>query len=241
MWDLLFLNPMLNLLIILAHFFAGSFGVAIIILTMVVRAVLLPLTLRQLRVTKKIQELQPKLQEIQKKYAKDKERLSRETMKLYREHRINPLGCAFPMLLQFPVWIALYQSVLKALSTTPERLLDLSQHLYGWHYIQEAIPLGSKFLWFDLSRPDFMLALLVMLSMWVLQRMSTVPTTDPRQQSMNRMMEWMMPLMFGFFALTFPSGLALYWLISNLISIGLQYKFTGWGTLRFPVPQRRTR
>ena len=155
---------------------------------------------------------------------------------MYKEYKINPLGCAFPMLLQFPVWVALYQSVLKALSTTPERLLELSQHLYSWGYVQDAIPLASKFLWFDLSKPDFILAILVMLSMWILQRMSTSPTADPRQQSMNRMMEWMMPLMFGFFAITFPSGLALYWFVSNLISIGLQYKFTGLGTLK-PVPK----
>jgi YidC/Oxa1 family membrane protein insertase len=155
-------------------------------------------------------------------------------MKLYKEAGVNPMGCLWPMLVQFPVWIALYQSIMRALATTPESLLDLSQHLYSWQVVTESIPLSSQFLWLDLAYPDstFILAIIVGGSMWVQQKMVTAPTPDPRQQSTNRMMQMMMPLMFALFTLMFPSGLALFWAVSNIVGIGIQYMVTGWGYLR---------
>src|SRR4030043_2133320 len=92
----------------------------------------MPLTLKQLKSTRKMQELQPKLAEIQKKFAKNKEKLAQEQMKLYRESGISPLGCIVPMLIQMPIWIALYQSIIRALAVTPEDFLGLSQYLYSW-------------------------------------------------------------------------------------------------------------
>jgi YidC/Oxa1 family membrane protein insertase len=89
-------------------------------------------------------------------------------------------------------------------------------------------------LWLDLTKGDIFMAILTVASMWVLQKMSTQPTTDPQQQSMSRIMLWVMPLMFGLFSLTLPSGLSVYWVISNIISIVLQYRVTGWGTLTMP-------
>jgi YidC/Oxa1 family membrane protein insertase len=233
-WSLIILNPVLNVLIALSHVLFSNFGLAIIALTIIVRLALLPLTLRQLNSTKALQAMQPKIQELQKKYGKNKEKLQQEMMKLYKEAGVNPMGCLWPMLVQFPVWIALYQSIMRALATTPESLLDLSQHLYSWQVVTASIPLSSHFLWLDLAYPDstLILAIIVGGSMWVQQKMVTAPTPDPRQQSMNRMMQMMMPLMFALFTLMFPSGLALFWAVSNIIGIGIQYLVTGWGYLR---------
>ena len=232
-WDLVALDPMLNSLIALAGVLFGSFGVTIIVLTVIVRGITMPLTLRQMRSTMTMQALQPKLQELQKKYAKDQQKLSQEMMKLYREAGVNPMGCLLPMLIQLPIWIALYQSIMQALAATPERLLELSQHLYSWSIVHQVVPLNPDFLWLDLAQPDhyLILPLLVGGSMWVQQKMVTIQAGDPRQQSMSNMMLWMMPMMFAFFSLQFPSGLALYWVASNIIGIAIQYFINGWGGL----------
>jgi YidC/Oxa1 family membrane protein insertase len=227
-------------LILLSSVLFGSFGLAIIVLVIIVRLLMLPLTLRQLRSTRAMSTLAPKMQEIQKKYAKDQQKLQQEITKLYKEAGVNPLGCLWPMLVQVPIWIALYQSIIRAVAASPEELLQLSQNLYSLPLIHQAVPLEESFLWLNLGRPDqyFILAILVGGSMWVLQKMSTVPTADPRQQQMNRMMLWLMPLMFAFFTLQFPSGLALFWVVSNIIGIVTQYFITGWGSLfaRAPAP-----
>jgi YidC/Oxa1 family membrane protein insertase len=221
---------------------ADNFGVAIIVLTILVRGALYPLTLRQTRSTKAMQSLQPKIQELQKKYGRNQQKLQQELMKLYKEAGINPLGCMWPMLVQFPIWIALYQSIIRALAATPENLLDLSSHLYEWTVVTQAIPLNEQFLWLHLSRPDstFILAILVGGTMWVQQKMITAPPTDPKQQSMTQMTTLMMPLMFGFLTLSFPSGLALYWVVSNIIGIVMQYYATGgWGYLKFTPTEKK--
>jgi len=239
-WNLLLLEPILNFLILLSSAFFGSFGVAIIVLVIIVRLLMLPLTLRQLRSTRAMQALAPKFQEIQKKYGKDQRKLQQEMAKVYKESGVSPLGCTWPLLVQFPVWIALYQSIRRALAASPEELLSLSQHLYSPSIIHHMVPLQEKFLWLHLGLPDswFILAILCGGSMWVLQKMSTVSSPDPRAQSMSRTMLWMMPLMFAMFTLLVPSGLALFWVISNIIGIALQYRITGWGTLftRAPAP-----
>jgi len=243
LWNLIILDPMLNILIALSDPLFHSFGLAIISLTVVVRLILFPLTSRQTKSTKAMQEMQPKMQELQKKYGKNKEKLQQEMMKLYKEARISPLGCMWPMLIQFPVWIALYQSIMRALATTPENLLDLAHHLYSWSVVSQAIPVSSHFLWLDLGRPDttLLLAIIVGATMWVQQKMTTAPTLDPKQQSMNSMMLLMMPLMFALFTLTFPSGLALFWAVSNIIGIVIQYKTMGWGYLRIRPASQPTK
>jgi YidC/Oxa1 family membrane protein insertase len=234
-WYLIIANPVLNVLVALTQLLGGSFGLAIIALTVIVRLISWPLTKRQLNSTKAMQEMQPKIQELQKKYGKNQQKLQQEMMKLYKEAGINPLGCIWPMLIQLPIWIALYQAIMSALATTPESLLGLGQRLYSWGIVNQAIPLSSRFLWLDLSQPDpyLILAIIVGGTMWVQQKMTTAPAVDPRQQSTNRMMTLLMPLMFGFLTLMFPSGLALYWAVSNIIGIVTQYFVTGgWGYLR---------
>jgi YidC/Oxa1 family membrane protein insertase len=235
-WSLIILNPVLNCLIALSTIVGHNFGLAIIVLTIVVRLILFPLTVKQTQSTKVMQALQPKMQELQKKYGRNQQKLQQETMRLYKEAKINPLGCMWPMLVQFPVWIALYQSITLALASTPEKLLDLSRHLYSWEVVMQAIPLNPYFLGMNLSGTgNIILAVLVGLTMWVQQKMVTPPPTDPRQQSMNQITTLMMPLMFGMFTFSFPIGLALYWAVSNLVGIIMQYIVGGgWGYFKMP-------
>jgi YidC/Oxa1 family membrane protein insertase len=236
LWNTIILEPVLNSLIALTNVLWGNFGLAIIVLTVIVRLILFPLTVRQTQSTKAMQLLQPKIQELQKKYAKDQRKLQQEMMKIYKEAGINPLGCLWPMLIQMPIWIALYQSIMQALAATPESLLSLSRHLYHWAAVGQAVPLNEHFLWLRLSQPgDLVLVVLVAGTMWIQQKMVTPPPADPRQQTMTSMTTLMMPLMFGFFTLSFPSGLALYWVVSNIIGIIIQYFVSGgWGYLRAP-------
>ena len=236
-WNIAILQPMMNGLIALSQLLWNNFGLAIIVLTVVVRIVLMPLTFQQTKSTKAMQSLQPKMQEIQKKYARNQQKMQEEMMRLYKEAGINPLGCMWPMLIQLPIWIALYQSIMQALAATPENLLALSQHLYQWDMVDRAIPLNEDFLGLRLSQPDptLILAILVGVTMWVQQKMVTAPTTDTRQQQMSSMTTMMMPMMFAFFTLSFPSGLALYWVVSNIIGIGIQYVVGGgWGYFTMP-------
>ncbi|MGB2695910.1 MAG: YidC/Oxa1 family membrane protein insertase [Dehalococcoidia bacterium] len=222
--------PMTNFLVLIAQLSFGSFGLAIIIFTLLMRGATWPLTRSQMRSTRAMQLVQPKVQELQKKY-KDPRRRSEETMKLYRESGVNPLGCIWPMLVQMPIWFALYQSIRFTLGDTPETMLNLSQQLYPWSFLRTAVPLENHFLWLDLGKPDptMIMALLVGASMWVQQRMMTPmnASADPQQQQINQTMLWMMPIMFAFFTLSFPSGLALYWVATNVVSIALQYSYVG--------------
>ncbi len=233
-WDLVILSPMINIVIVLSHYLFNSFGLTIIVLTIIIRAVMYPLTLKQLHATKAMQSIQAEMAELQKKYAKDKRKLAQEQLALYKKSGMNPAGCLLPMLLQMPVWIALYQSIIRVLAVAPEDFLNLSKHLYtSWPMVFTQVPLESRFLWLDLAVPDrwMLLPILVGGTMWVQQKMTTMPTTDPKAQSQAQMMLWMMPLMFAFLTIQFPSGLALYWIASNVISIAMQYMVTGWGGL----------
>jgi YidC/Oxa1 family membrane protein insertase len=241
-WNLIIATPVLNVLIALSHILGGSFGLAIIALTIIVRLITWPLTKRQLNSTKAMQEMQPKIQELQKKYGKNQQKLQQEMMKLYKEAGVNPLGCLWPMLVQFPIWIALYQAIMRALATTPENLLDLAGRLYSWDIVNQAIPLNSHFLWLDLgSRGDIVLAIIVGGTMWVQQKMTQAPSLDARQESTSRMMLLIMPIMFGLMSLSFPAGLGLYWAVSSIIGIIAQYFITGgWGYLKLRSPFQST-
>ncbi|MBI4299261.1 MAG: membrane protein insertase YidC [Chloroflexi bacterium] len=242
-WNEGILRPMLNSLVLLYVFLFDNFGLSILTFTVIVRVLTLPLTLRQLRQMKSMSLIQPKIKELQKRYEKDKPRFAQEQMRLYKEHGINPIGCLGPMIIQFPIWIGLYQAIIQTLPANPESLAGLARHLYAWlPSVNQAVPLESGFLWLDLAFPDPtpVLPVLVGVSMWVQQKMTTLPTSDPRQAQQNTMMLWMMPIMFTIFSFQFPSGLSFYWVVSNLVGIAIQYFVTGWGTLftssRIPEP-----
>jgi YidC/Oxa1 family membrane protein insertase len=232
LFDLILINPVTNGLVILSSLFGGNFGLAIVAMVIIVNLILLPLTLRQTRATTKMQALQPKIQELQKKHAKDKQKLQSEMMKLYKESGVNPLGCALPLLLQMPIWIAVYRAVIGALATGPEQLVGLSDNLYGWSVVQNAVPPDNHFLGFDLAQPNFLMVILVMATMWLSQKMSARPSADPKQQQMTQMMQWMMPLFFGLIFISFPSGLPLYIVTSNIFRMVVQRFSQGnWGGL----------
>ena len=237
-WNQLIVGPMINILVLMYALFFANFGVSILVFTVAIRVVTFPLTLKQIRMTKKMSEIQPLAAEIRQKYPDDKQRQSQETMRLYKEKGVNPLGCLGPMFIQMPIWIGLYQAIIQTLPDHPERLASLSQKLYPWlPLVNEAIPLDSNFLWLDLAEPPrFILPVLVGISMWAVQKTSTVQPADPRQAQTTQMMLWLMPMMLMFFSFSLPSGLSLYWVASNVIQMGIQYFVAGWGNL---LPTRR--
>jgi YidC/Oxa1 family membrane protein insertase len=237
-WELIIQQPVTNVLIVVSHYLGNSFGLAIIALTIIINLALYTMTRNQIHSAKAMQDLQPKLAEIQKKYARDRQKLSQEQMKLYKESGVKPAGCAVSMFIQMPVWIALYQAIMLALAVAPEGLLNLSRYLYSWPVLYTIIPLNRAFLGMDLAQPNMVLAILVGVTMWVQQKMTTTQSPDPKQAQQAQMMLWMMPLMFTFFALSFPSGLALYWVINSIFRIVIQYRSTGWGGLRRQAPKQ---
>ncbi|MEE8414555.1 MAG: YidC/Oxa1 family membrane protein insertase [Dehalococcoidales bacterium] len=231
-WDLIILNPIINVLITLSEYLFNSFGLTIIVLTVVVNIAMYPLTQKQLHASKKMQEVQAQVAEIRKKYPKDKQKASEEQMRLFKESGVSYAGCLLPMLAQMPVWIVLYQSIIRVLAVAPEDFLNLSQRLFAtWPQVFSLVPLEQSFLWLDLAKPDMFLAIMVGATMWIQQKMMTPVAKDPQQAMQSQMMQWMMPMMFAFLGLSFPSGLALYWVTSTSMRIVLQYYATGWGGL----------
>ena len=239
-WDLIAIQPMTNILVVMTHYLFNNFGLAIIALTLIVNGALLPLTLKQIRASRAMQAIQPKLAELKKKYGKDKEKMAREQMRLYKESGVSPAGCVLPLLVQMPVWIALFQSITRMVAVIPENLAGLSQYLYSWPVVYTTLPLDNHFLWLNLAVGDIFLALLVGASMWVQQKMIMAPTVDPSQKTQSSLMLWIMPIMFAWLTLSFPSGLALFWVTSNLFRIGLQYWKGGWGGLVKSSPKKDT-
>jgi YidC/Oxa1 family membrane protein insertase len=241
-WTVAILQPMLNALLWLYNILGDQFWLAIIVFTVVIRGLMTPLMLPQQRSAKKMQELQPKLKELQKKYGKDRERMSQEQMKLYREAGVNPMGGCLPMLVQFPIWIGLYQSIIQALGYQPLQLLNLSQNIYPFmRSVWAAVPLNRFFLGMDLALTPqqlggltFALPVLVAFTSWLQTKMTTTPGGgDGQAAGMGQSMTLMMPLMFGFFSLNFSTGLSFYFIVSNIIGIVTQGFISGWEGLLF--------
>lgn len=194
-----------------SHRFTASYGIDIILLTILIKLILAPLTHKSFVSMKQMQKLQPQMERIKEKFKDDKEKLNKEIMELYRRNKVNPLGGCLPMLFQFPVFIGLYNALL-----TPIEL----RH--------------APFMWIkDLSRPDWeslpltladwhvgipILTLLMGASMFAQQWM-TPSAGDPNQ----RRMMLMMPVIFTAMFVTFPAGLTIYWLVNNVLSIAQQY------------------
>lgn len=241
LWTELIIRPMLNGLVVLYTVLFSNMGLAIIVLTALIRFVTLPLTLKQLKQMRAMSSLQPKLKEIQDRYARDRSRISTETMRLYKEAGVSPFGCLGPMVVQMPILIGLFRVLIQTVFSRPDDLVGFSEKLYTWipiAPIYSAAPLNSNFLWLDLAQSDptnIIMPVLVFATTWVQQKMTMQPSSDPRQSGNQAMMLWLMPLMIAFFSFTLPSGLALYWITSNLMGIAIQYFVTGgWGPL-FPL------
>ncbi|MDH3520723.1 MAG: membrane protein insertase YidC [Myxococcales bacterium] len=203
------LTRMFSWLLHALHAIVPNYGVAIIILTLLVRLVTAPLTLKQMRSMERMRRLQPKMKQIQAEFAEDRQKQSEAMMRLYKQEKVNPLGGCFPMLLQFPVFIGLYYALRSS--------IELRQ-----------APFVS---WIDdLSAPDELFMLpgigipvrvlpLIMGATMVLQQKITPMQADPAQA---RMMMTIMPIMMTVLFYQFPSGLVLYWMLSNVLAIGHQ-------------------
>ncbi len=238
MWDQ-FIGLMINILLYIYNMVGHNFGLAIILFTLLMRLITYPLNAQQMKSTKAMQDLQnsKKWQAIQKKYKDDKEKLSQEQMKIYKEMGVNPFGSCLPTLVQFPIIIGLYQAIIRALAVTPLQLLDLSKHISNGAAI---IPINSLFLWMDLSLPEKdiglaiagfgipIMAIIVMVTSYMQTKLMTPPSTNPGDQSaqMSKAMGMYMPIFMGWLAYSFSSGLALYFVVSNVASI-LQYAIMG--------------
>jgi YidC/Oxa1 family membrane protein insertase len=196
----------------------GSAGIAVIVLTIIFKTILLPLTVKSLRSMSSMQELQPKIKDLQKKYAKDRQKLSAETMKLYQEHGVNPAAGCLPMLLQVPIFFGLYFAI-----------ENLSRHGGGlW---------TQSFLWLpNLSKADpyHILPIGAGIFQFVQTRMARPrnqgKAADPQQQMMNTMMTFT-PLMVVIFGWQFASGPVIYWAVSAIYSAVQQWFITGWGSM----------
>ena len=252
MWDL-FISIFVNVLIWIYDVVGNNFGLAIILFTILIRIVTWPLNAQQMKGAAAMQNLQndKDWQTIQKKYAKDREKLAQEQMRIYREKGISPFSSCLPTLIQFPIIIALYQSITRALASTPLDLLKLSRSI-TLPNVSDLIPLDSHFLWMNLAQPEGipipfhisflpygfpLLAIVVALTTYIQAKLTMPASTNPGDQSaaMSNMMSVYMPLMLGYFALNFASGLAVYFITSNILGI-VQYAMQGKANWRNLIP-----
>ncbi|SES35183.1 YidC family membrane integrase SpoIIIJ [Salisediminibacterium halotolerans] len=214
-WDPFFVYPLSWLLTNIAEIANGSYGVAIIAVTILLRILILPLMIKQTKSTKAMQALQPQMTELREKYsAKDQQtqqKLQQEMMALFQEHKVNPLAGCFPILIQMPILIALYHAIIRTPQINPE-------------IVGDAAATGQTFLWFELgsSDPYFILPLIAGATTFLQQRMMMV-----QDNPQMRMLLYIMPVMIMVFASIFPAALALYWVIGNLFMIVQTQFITG--------------
>jgi len=211
-WVVGFLSKPMLYLLRWFHSLIPHWAVAIILLTLLVKLVLLPITQKSFSQMQRMGQLRPMMDELKKKYGKDKERLNQEMMNLYKREKINPVGGCLPMLLQMPIWIALYRTIYSSVEL--------------FH-----APMG---LWIhDLSAPDpyFILPVLLGASMFLQQRLT--PTTMDNAQA--KMMMYFMPIMFTVFMLFLPSGLNLYIFVNTLLSLVQQWYLRR----KFSIPEKK--
>ncbi|OQY88081.1 MAG: hypothetical protein B6D39_11705 [Anaerolineae bacterium UTCFX2] len=249
LWNMVIINPMVNILLTIYNL-VGSFGVAIIVFTLLIRLLTHPLTVQQIRGTQKMQEMQKskEWQALQKKYKDDKQKLQQEQMRLYQEMGINPLGSCLPMLIQFPIIIGLYQAIIRSLAVTPLQLAQLNRNIYSFIDISKLLPVKNTFLWMNLNQPERvylfgfgipLLAIIVVATTYLQSRLMTPPSQPGEQGAqMTQAMNLYMPLFMGYLALTFASGLSLYFITSNVASI-LQYGAMGKLDWKNLIPGRK--
>lgn len=222
-----FYQPVFNALVWLYNVIPGhDLGLAIIALTALVRLVLWPLTAKAMKSQRAMQALQPRLKALQEEHKGDKEKLARATMALYGEAKVNPASSCLPMLVQLPFLIAIYQ----ALQNGINQKLDL---LYPFVKNPGAIA-GVSFGALELANPSLPLALLAGISQYLLARSQRklsppAPSAEPGKPDMmsmmNKQMLYVMPAMTVFIGIKLPAGLALYWLVTNLLTLFQQWHF----------------
>ena len=178
--------------------YVGNFGVSIIIVTILIKIALLPLTLKQDKSMKEMKKIQPELEKLKEKYANDKQMLNIKTMELYKEHKVNPLGGCLPLLIQLPILIALFGVLRNGI-----------------------IPQDSSFLWLKLSVPDPFYVLPVLNGAVSFFQQKLMGSADSNPQMKNMM--YIFPIMMIYISYKMPSGLQLYWLTSSILAVVQQY------------------
>jgi YidC/Oxa1 family membrane protein insertase len=201
----------------------GNYGWSMVILAALIRLVFWPLNTAQFKGIMKMQKVAPLIKRLQERYKDDKQKLQQETMALYREHNVNPLAGCWPMLVQYPVIIAVYWVVIQ------HRAVFENQ---SWLWIGSPISqataniklFGVPLLAASLAHADLLLVLLYALSMYLSVRYVSVPATDPQQAQMQRNMALISPIMLGFFGWRYqwPSAMVLYWLWYNVLTMAQQ-------------------
>lgn len=222
MFDTLFYQPVLNLLVIIYNYLpAHDFGIAIIVLTVIIKLLLYPLSQHTIKSQKSLQELQPKIEEIKAKYKDNKEELAKQTMAMYRDHKINPFSSCLPLLIQLPFLFAVFR-----VFSNFGKNLDTSL-LYSF-VAKPDFANGLKFInLIDLSKPNYFFAVMAGLAQFWQTKM--LITTKPSVKSpgsqdenmtaiMNKQMTYMMPILTVMIGVTMPGGLTLYWFIFSLLS-----------------------
>lgn len=198
-WNQYFVYPLSIVITFFADSFNGSYGLAIVVVTLIVRLFLVPLNVKQVKSSMAMQKIQPEIKALQEKYSsKDQatqQKLQQETMALFQKHGANPLAGCLPIFIQMPVFIALYHAIMRT----------------------EAIKTGS-FLWFELGSMDPVLPLIAGAATFLQQKlmMADSPGADNPQM---KMMLYMMPIMITVFAFFFPAALALYWVVGNIFMV----------------------
>jgi YidC/Oxa1 family membrane protein insertase len=248
MWETIIINPFTNALLLIYKLVGGNFGIAIILFTILIRLITHPLMAAQIKSSTKMTEFQQskQWQDIQKKHKGDKEKLAQEQMKLYKELGISPFASCLPSVVQIPLIFGLYQSIMRALAATPGQLLILARVVYPYFHLSDLVPLNSQFLWMNLGQPERvymfgvgipLLAIIVAITTYIQSKVTMPASTNPNDQgaTMNKMMALYMPLLLGYFALTFASGLSIYFVTGNLVGIA-QYALLGKVNWRALIP-----
>ncbi|HEY2767054.1 MAG TPA: YidC/Oxa1 family membrane protein insertase [Solirubrobacteraceae bacterium] len=229
------------------HIVGSSWGLAIVGLTVIVRAIMVPLTLRQLRSMQKMQLLAPQLKEIQAKYKDDKQRQNEEMMKFYRENGVNPFGACLPLLLQLPVFISLFYALRQNLKLDicgPQLRTYYSEHLHRAITSNSQIPAGkvgnvkglseigcntvaphsAKFLFLpDITVQAAGIALIVLIVLYVGSQLASTLMMSASAPGGSRGMMLALPFVFVLFIFRFPAGLLVYWITTNVWTMGQQY------------------
>lgn len=222
MFQTLFYQPVLNLLIFLYNIVPGhDLGIAIVLLTIIIKIILFPLAQKSIQSQKAMQELQPKLAELKKKFANDKERMSKEMMELYKNNKVNPLSSCLPLLIQMPFLFAVFRVFNNELTGNS---LDL---IYPFiHNPGQIETVGFHFLNLGATGNIYLAILVGAAQFWqgkmMISKRPEVHTKGSQDEDMtaimNKQMTYMMPLMIAFFSYSFPAGLALYWLTNTLLT-----------------------
>lgn len=237
LWNSVIIDPMLNGVLWL-YGVLGNFVLAIAVFTVITRIIMLPLNLRQQRSMVRTQELQPQIRAIQQKYKDNPQKVQEELGKIGYNPAESLTGC-LPLIATMPILFGLFRVLQIVLGSTPQSLLELTERAYPVisSQLSTLLPINSQFLWMNLGQPDpwYVLPVLVFVTMFIQTRISTPPKPkngdvkkDKAQQddptaAMTQSMQYTMPLMFGFFSLSFQAGLSVYFILSNIIGIGQGY------------------